>query len=99
MIKSCLQVTIICLDRSIGKSSDTAHGAILLLIYIGIIAYSIKFPLFNYPRVSMWTTLSFIGVFWLVLVNIMSWYVGTKDVWTLVIVDFWGIILIAGLAL
>jgi hypothetical protein len=92
-------VIIICLEKTVGKSSDTAQAIVLLILYAGIIAQSFKWPSFNYPRVSMWSTLSFIGVFWYILVNLLSWNVSNSIAWIIMLFVGWSILLTIGVTL
>jgi hypothetical protein len=92
-------VIIVSLEKTVGKSSDTAQAIVLLILYAAITAQSIKWPSFNYARVSMWSTLSFIGVFWLVFINILSWNVSNSLAWIILLFFGWAIILITGFLL
>jgi hypothetical protein len=71
-----------------------------MALFASMTVYSIKWPLFNYRRVSMWSTMSFAAVFGLVLINLLSWSTNQSSFpWLIMVFIFWAILVILGVFL
>jgi hypothetical protein len=97
MLKSVIQMIIIDLQKTLGKHDEDAHLFLYLFLTFAFFIHSVRYKPFNYPRVSMWHTLSLAGVYWLALVNTLDHMTEENLAYVILLFVGWGCLIIAGL--
>jgi hypothetical protein len=90
---------MIVLSRSMKESSGIAHAMIFFCLTLAYFLHSLRFKAFNYARMSMWHSLSLLGVYWLAFSNVLDRISSPNYAFVILLFAGWGIILIIGLTL
>ena len=98
LTKTIFQLLLVALYKAVFPANALIHGISYLLLLVLFWVLALKYPGFNYKRVSHWQRLSVVGVFWLGVVSMLGQqlaFVGSY--WLVFVLVGWGLLVGAGL--
>ena len=91
LFKTCIQVVLIAVGKSLQGTSPVAHGvvfSILMLLFTGV---TYKMRPFNYNRCNLWEVTSLLGVFYMSFLSTISLAGDSTNVaWFICLIIGWG---------
>lgn len=101
LLKSCVQVCLVCLSKTVKRWHPFIYSVLFLGILVVYFAVSSRVKAYNYSRVNLWLALSLVGVFELALTAFLNDTLQPQAAWVLVaaVAVLWFLCLVFGLVL
>jgi hypothetical protein len=96
MIKSVIQVFLIVLEKTVGKSDDIAHCIVYLLLILAYVLISVRNPPFNYKVLNFWHAVTLIAVVILALLNLLEMVTSERLLYVILLFSSWGVLAVCG---
>ena len=98
LFKTCIQILLIAVGKSLQGISPLSHGIVFSIIFISFTVITYKIRPFNYKRCNLWEIISLMAVSYLSVLATLS-YIGnqTHIAWFVCLIVGWAIMGLAGL--
>jgi hypothetical protein len=98
LFKTCIQILLIAVGKSLQGISPLSHGIVFSIIFISFTVITYKIRPFNYKRCNLWEIISLMAVSYLSVLATLS-YIGnqTHVAWFICLMVGWSIMGLTGL--
>jgi hypothetical protein len=98
LVKTCLQIVLIAVGKSLQAIDKLAHGIFFSTLILGFMIYVIKVKPFNYKRCNLWEALTLFAVFWISFLAMISRYADPTNIaWFISLISVWLVLIIFGI--
>jgi ABC-type branched-subunit amino acid transport system substrate-binding protein len=99
LFKTCIQILLIAVGKSLQGTSPLAHGVVFTILMLAYCLVAIRVVPFNYHRCNLWEIATLLAVLYFSLIATCSnTYNPTHLGWFIGLLVGWGIIIIIGIA-
>lgn len=95
LFKTCVQILLIAVGKSLQGTSPVAHGVVFSVLILAFTIITFKIKPFNYHRCNLWEVSSLIAVFYMSFLATLSHAANPEHLaWFIVLMIGWGLIAI-----
>jgi hypothetical protein len=96
MLKTMLQVTVIILAKTVGKSEFIVHTVLYFLLFIAFLLSNVWIKAFNYRKLCGWHVVSLVCLLWLEILNVCDKLTSEHFAYVILLFVGWAFIIVIG---